>query len=430
MVHRKGRSRDYRSLQVREPYVEPDGGGDAFEAGLNKLGWTIGPPDSPVQQEMEMAKSKPFEDVRVPPSYRQEEQRPGRRVDEDDDDDEDEDEEDEATDDQDDEGEDLDDQDEPEQTGDDIDVEQDEDEDEDEDSEPDDEDDQDEDEADEPEPVKAVHRKERSGKVNDEKSEPTKNEPAKKGRGKKAEPDEEPRKERGAPDQALLDAVLQSVDERLTDRLTEVVGDVVSKKLEALAPKKSREKERAKSEPVSAAPQVLPITTDHIYALSRRMPSKLRATRDLAMVMLGLSAALKRSEILSLRVDSLVFYDEGMIVVLPGRPQDLIFVPTAVGRICTVRAVANWYKDAGLYEPTELKPRPAYLFRRIQNGAIDQNTQRKLPKKELARTVRRIARRAGLDPDGYDWRSLRAGFLVAYEASRTVDEKIDALRRG
>ncbi len=141
------------------------------------------------------------------------------------------------------------------------------------------------------------------------------------------------------------------------------------------------------------------------------------------MVMLGLSAALRRSEILSLRLNHLIFHEDGMIVILP-RTRDMIYVPMVVDRICTVRAVANWFQDA------ELKPSSGYLFRRIKDGRVDVDLERRLPKKELTKAVRRVARRAGLNPDNYNWRSLRAGFLLAYESSRTVDQKIDALRRG
>ena len=441
-AHRKGRARLPRDLAYREPYVPPLEGEikDAdFDRRLAELGWKLGVPDTRMETPpMTKARTNVDDDVRVPPHFDAEVTRNGNggnvHLDNDGDEDQDDYDQDEEESDElivksgDDEDEDEYERDpvvapakatrkpEPEDEPEDEPEPEAEDEPEPEaEDEPEDdlddagEDDLDDADEDEPEPVKVTRKQEPKPAA---KADPKRNKPP------KTEKAPEPQQ----PSQELIDAVAGA--------LTGPVVDAVTARLETMLPQPRRAERVEKAEKPKPAPekehetasiQVQPFTSDHVYALARRPPTSLRGVRDLAMLMLGLSAALKRSEVVALRLEHIAFSEDGIAVVLP-RSKDIMFVPTVVDRICTVAALANWVVASGI--------KGGYLFRRITNDKLDANRERRIPKKETTKAVKRAMRRVGLDPAGFDWRSMRAGFLVAYEASRTVDQKIDALRRG
>ncbi len=167
-----------------------------------------------------------------------------------------------------------------------------------------------------------------------------------------------------------------------------------------------------------------PLLPEDLTAIVENIPNTLRWCRNKAMLLLGFSAALRRSELVLVRVEGLRFTDEGLAVAIPSNHEgkaDMVFVPNVESKLCAVEAVARWISDSGV--------RSGYLFRRTMDGKfIDRDQENHLPPSLVDTIVKRAVRHAGLDANSYSGRSLRTGYAEAVERQRSVRD-IDTLRR-
>lgn len=135
----------------------------------------------------------------------------------------------------------------------------------------------------------------------------------------------------------------------------------------------------------------------------------LRARRDRALLLLGWSCALRRSELVALEASDLEWVGEDGLRVTIGRSKtDQEQAGTELGipssSVATLLAVRAWL------EASEITSGP--LFRRCRGGLA----QDPLKHGEVARIVKRALRKAGMEPAEFAGHSLRAGF--ATQASR------------
>ncbi|HEY1654358.1 MAG TPA: site-specific integrase [Candidatus Tumulicola sp.] len=135
----------------------------------------------------------------------------------------------------------------------------------------------------------------------------------------------------------------------------------------------------------------------------------LKAKRDRAIVLLGFSAALRRSELAALTIDDLRFCKEGLRVTIRRSKTDQtgegaeIAVPLVANRsLCAVRAVRAWLDAAGLTAGPLF--RTFTLRREITDRAIDG--------RDVANLVKALADRARIEGD-FSGHSLRAGFVTS-----------------
>jgi site-specific recombinase XerD len=143
-----------------------------------------------------------------------------------------------------------------------------------------------------------------------------------------------------------------------------------------------------------------------------------KAARDRAVLLLGFSAALRRSELAELSADDVTFCKEGLRLRIRRSKTDQsgegaeIAVPLVASRsLCAVRAVREWLEVSG--------ETAGPLFRSFTiRGSL---SERPMGGRDVARLVKTLASKARLEGD-FSGHSLRAGFAtVAAQAKVSLD---------
>lgn len=133
----------------------------------------------------------------------------------------------------------------------------------------------------------------------------------------------------------------------------------------------------------------------------------LRAARDRAILAIGMAAALRRSEIVSLAVEHVGIVPEGLRLTIARSKTDragagaIIAIPEG-SRIRPKALLLAWIAAAGHVEGP--------LFRRLSR--LNSLTASPMSDRAIARLVQHYAAAAGYDPAQFAGHSLRAGFLT------------------
>ena len=174
---------------------------------------------------------------------------------------------------------------------------------------------------------------------------------------------------------------------------------------------------RAKQQKAPAQAEVLKAMLATIQGMG------LRVQRDRAILALGMAGAFRRSELAALQLADLTFSTAGLRVWIPKSKGDqerrgqTIAIPE--GRfIRPVNLLKHWLHAALLTgtDPLTGKPHTGPVFRRLTRS--DTLTPAAITDKTIARLVKTVAAKAGLDPSLYSAHSLRAGFLTEAAARR------------
>lgn len=155
--------------------------------------------------------------------------------------------------------------------------------------------------------------------------------------------------------------------------------------------------------------------------------------RDTAMLLVGWSAALRRSEIVNLMFDDIDFVSEGMVVTIRASKTDQeksgyrIGVPFARDeRYCPTKRLKNWIDLAII---TSGEP----LFFAVggdgQKFHKSVNERRKICTRSLSDILKKRIRQAGLSEGGYSGHSLRAGFVTEAAKRETPEWMIQVHTR-
>ncbi len=156
----------------------------------------------------------------------------------------------------------------------------------------------------------------------------------------------------------------------------------------------------------TAACQKSPTLTDDIRAMVDATDSGLIGARDRALILLGFAGAFRRSELVGLDVEDCAFSKDGLTVTLRRSKTDQEGAGRRVGipygsnpETCPIRTLQGWLELAGITSGP--------LFRSInRHGQVQSG---RLAGLDLARIVKKLAERAGLDAAKYAGHSLRAG---------------------
>ena len=160
----------------------------------------------------------------------------------------------------------------------------------------------------------------------------------------------------------------------------------------------------------TAPQQKAPTLTDDIRAMVEVTDGGLIGLRDRALILLGFAGAFRRSELVRLDVEDCVFGKDGLTITLSRSKTDQDCAGRKIGipfgsnpDTCPVRTVQNWIEEA-----------------HITTGAVFRSMNRhgriravRLSDGAVARIVKKLAERAGLDPAKYAGHSLRAGHATA-----------------
>lgn len=157
----------------------------------------------------------------------------------------------------------------------------------------------------------------------------------------------------------------------------------------------------------TAQRQKAPVTLDDLRAMARACGDDLRGKRDRALLLVGWAGAFRRSELVGLDVEDLRI--NGVLRVTLRRSKtdqegagSVKVIPAIGGDLCPVAALRAWLDAAS-----------------IASGAVFRSVDRwghvrasRLSDRDVARIVKRLAERAGLDPRQFAGHSLRAGFVT------------------
>src|ERR1019366_348735 len=132
--------------------------------------------------------------------------------------------------------------------------------------------------------------------------------------------------------------------------------------------------------------------------------------RDRALILLGFAGAFRRSELVGLDVDDCVFGKDGLTVTLRRSKTDQAGAGRKIGipygsnpDTCPVRTIQAWIEHGGIGAGP--------LFRSInRHGQVQPG---RLSGIDVARVVKKLAQRAGLDSAKYAGHSLRAGHATS-----------------
>lgn len=162
-----------------------------------------------------------------------------------------------------------------------------------------------------------------------------------------------------------------------------------------------------------------------ILAMLESCGGGLHGLRDAAILSLGFAAALRRSELCCLRMDVLERKeDDGMVLHLRRSKTDAggsgQRVAVIEGKaVMPVAHVDRWLRESGI--------RNGFVFQTLRRGGIASG--RPLDPGDVARVVKRHARRIGLEPREYSGHSLRAGFVTSAAVHRARIDKIMEVTR-
>jgi integrase len=149
---------------------------------------------------------------------------------------------------------------------------------------------------------------------------------------------------------------------------------------------------------------------DDIRAMLNATNAGLIGLRDRALILLGFAGAFRRSELVGLSVEDCAFGKDGLTVTLRRSKTDQAGAGRKVGvpygsnpETCPVRNLNEWIEQAAIAG--------GLLFRSInRHGKVQPGG---LSGIDVARVVKKLAQRAGLDAAKYAGHSLRAGHATS-----------------
>jgi len=165
-----------------------------------------------------------------------------------------------------------------------------------------------------------------------------------------------------------------------------------------------------------------PLVVEAMRLALDQLADDARGRRDRALLLMAWGAALRRSEVCALSTIDVELTDKGMLLTIRRSKTDQLgegrSIAVPYGRTapyCPVRAYVAWR--------AYLPARPGPIFRGIDPRGEIADTP--LADRHVARLVKRVARRAGLQGE-YSGHSLRAGFATAAAAAGASERSIMA----
>jgi site-specific recombinase XerD len=171
----------------------------------------------------------------------------------------------------------------------------------------------------------------------------------------------------------------------------------------------------------TAAAQKAAALTADIRAMIAATDAGMIGLRDRALILLGFAGAFRRSEVVGLDIADLDFSRDGLTVILRRSKTDQdgqgrkIGVPYGSNpETCPVRVLQSWLEQAGITSGP--------VFRSLnRHGQVQPGG---LSPVDVARVVKKLAQRAGLDPAKFAGHSLRAGHATSAAISGASERSI------
>ncbi len=158
--------------------------------------------------------------------------------------------------------------------------------------------------------------------------------------------------------------------------------------------------------------QVKPLTKDNLLATLEtieRIHMPVKAARDRAILLVGFASAMRRSELVAVRVEHLTFTPTGLEIALPVSKTDqerhgrIVFIPRSGGSHCPVQALMRWLKTSGI--------RTGHVFRSVNR--YDGVASKGLTPQSVALIVKAAMAQTGADAQNFSGHSLRSGYCTS-----------------
>lgn len=168
--------------------------------------------------------------------------------------------------------------------------------------------------------------------------------------------------------------------------------------------------------------QAAPILKDDLIVMLSHIPETIKGQRDKALLMLGFCGALRRSELVAIKIEEIEFTIQGLVLTLPRSKTDQfgsgrkIAVPHGLGRICPVMAVKVWLMHIGSEQ--------GMVFRSVAKGG--KISIKGLSGRAVADIIKFYADKAGMAPEKYSGHSLRSGLCTSAAQQGVSSWKIRA----
>lgn len=166
--------------------------------------------------------------------------------------------------------------------------------------------------------------------------------------------------------------------------------------------------------------QATALLRDDLFAVLSKLGNRPKDIRDRALLLLGFTTAMRRSELANLDFEDLEFVPKGLLVHLRQSKTDqegqgrMIAVPFGRTRHCAVQAIQAWIRLADICEGA--------LFRSIdKHGHI---SNQRVSGEAISTVVKSRMAEAGYDPAHYSGHSLRAGFATSAAQAGASSYKI------
>lgn len=160
-----------------------------------------------------------------------------------------------------------------------------------------------------------------------------------------------------------------------------------------------------------------PATAELLGLAIAAIPATKRGLRDRALVLIGFAGAFRRSELVDIEVNDIERRPRGILVHIERSKTDQegkgAALPIPNGKMRAVEALDTWLTAAGITEGP--------VFRSVdRHGNVGAGA---LTDRQVARIVKEVCGRVGMDPEIYSGHSLRAGFITS-----ALDAKVDPLK--
>lgn len=159
----------------------------------------------------------------------------------------------------------------------------------------------------------------------------------------------------------------------------------------------------------TAQPGKEPLLTVDVIAMLDVLDEGLLGMRDRALLLVGFSGGLRRSELANLHVDDMTETEDGLVIRVrrsktdpEGKGASVALPYGSAAATCPVRSYRAWVAAASI--TSGLAFRAVDRHGRVAPGRLDGGS--------IARIVKRAAAAAGLDATRYAGHSLRAGFAT------------------
>lgn len=181
----------------------------------------------------------------------------------------------------------------------------------------------------------------------------------------------------------------------------------------------------------TAQRQASAITVDHLRRMVTACGGDVLGVRDRALLLVGWTAALRRSELAALTCERLEEHAEGLVINIAHSKTDQegrgykIGLPFVDSDLCPVRALRKWLDISRIAEGA--------IFRRLGKGGRGKLIVYKvfdgLSPKSISLIIKSIAQDAGYDPSQYSAHSLRAGLATAAATAGMAEWQIMKITR-